>query len=70
LRLTAKRDRDVLHEPIELHFRRFFLLLGNVFQIHFAHMEEFLIYPEENRFLVAMEKTAIPVQIKFTKEEG
>jgi len=27
-------------------------------------------YREASRFLVAIEKTAIPIQITFTKEEG
>ena len=70
LRLAPKGNRNVLECAVKFPLRRFSLFLRNVFQVYFAHRKEFLIQPDETRPLVAMEKTAIPIQIKFTKEEG
>jgi hypothetical protein len=42
LRFAPKRDRNVLGNPAKLSFRRFFFLLGNVFEIDLSHLEETL----------------------------
>ena len=70
LRLATERDGNMFHESPKLSFRRFSFLLRNVFKIRFVHVEEFPIYPDESRLLVAIEKIAIPAQTTFTKDEG
>jgi hypothetical protein len=75
LRLATERDRNIFHELVELALGRFPFLLRDFVEIHFAHMALFLVvvettYRESSGFLVAIEKTAIPIQIMFTKDEG
>src|SRR5206468_6669622 len=43
LRFTAECNRNILHEPMKLAFRRSLFLLSDILQIYFAHMAPFLI---------------------------
>src|SRR5260370_22276274 len=40
LGFAPKRNRNVLRNPAKLSFRRFFFLLGNVFEIDLSHLEK------------------------------
>jgi len=68
--LASESDGNMFHESPKLSLWRFAFLLRNVFQVRLAHVKNFSIYPGETRLLVAIEKTAIPAQIKFTNDEG
>src|SRR5438046_2171125 len=70
LRFAPKRNGNMFHESPKLSLRRFAFPLWNVFQIRFTHAQKFSIYADGSRLLVAMETTAIPAQITFTKDEG